>query len=177
MSDQYGQGRWGTGSRPLETGPAQSAYDMGVQDRRNEELRREQQLRDVSLRRQREEQKRREEEYRRNPAGAAPKLVGTTNSEDDLEFDDYILLAAIGGFTYLMVYFWNSIAAQFSPTNAILSAIVNHGVWAVGASGIFLGWKFQNILLRFAKFILLLAVLFFGSAIAYGIYKGVTGAG
>ena len=177
MTDQYGSGRWGTGDRPLGTGPAQSAWDKGAQDRRFEEQRKRSEELDRHYKKQSEDQRRREEEYRRNGARAAPPAAGTPSSDDDLDFEDYLLLAAVGGLTFLLVSFWNSVIGQFHPTNVILSAIVNHGAWAVGATGLFLGWRFQGILLRFAKIILWIALLFFGSAIAFGLYKGITGAG
>ena len=177
-TDPYGQGRWGTGSRPLETGPAQSAWDQGAQDRRNEEFRRQQQMRDDMYRRQKEQQLQREEEYRRNRLNSPTAPGDAARGGDDGDaFEGLILIAAIGGFTYLTVFIWNAFVGQFNPTNGVLSAVVQHGAWAVGAAGVVTGVLLQDILTRLVKIILLLAVLFLGSAVAVGIYQGITGAG
>ena len=176
MSD-YGNGRWGTGSRPLMPGPAQSAYDQGANDRRWEEYRQQQQNRDEMYKRQRERQQKHEEEVRRNREGAYRTGTPTSVSDDDDSFESFLFFAGIGGFTFILVSLWNAFVGQFHPTQPILAAIVKHGVWAVGVGGIVGGILLHEWLMKIVKLILILAALFFGSAIAYGIYQGVTGAG
>ena len=176
MTDWYGKGRWGTGDRPMQTGPEQSAYDSGAQQWRFEEERR--------LREQREHQERarkKQEEWRRKDRERAQQFTNRTSStpsdqqEDDIDFDGWMLLAGIAGLTFLLVQLWGFATASLSPTNAILAAIVDHGVWGVGLLGIGLGVRFHRIIVPIAKIILGLAVLFFGSAIAVGIYRAMTG--
>lgn len=183
MTDWYGKGRWGTGSRPLQTGPEQSAYDVGAQQRRFEEERRQREQREHydRQRKQQEEQRRKDRESakqwanRSNDASNDQQSSGpSVASDDDLEFDDWMLLVAIGGFTFLLIKLWGLATASLAPSNAILAAIVDHGVWGVALLGIGLGIRLQQILLPIAKIALILVVLFFGSAIVFGIYEGIT---
>jgi len=180
MTDWHGKGRWGTGSRPLQPGPEQSAYDLGAQQRRFEEERRAREQREHydRQRKQQEEQRRRDEEFRKQwadrPDAKAP-TPSHSSDDDDLDFDDWLLLGAIGGLTFLLIKLWGMATASLSPSNDILAAIVDHGVWGVGLLGIGLGIRFQERLLPIAKVIFVLLALFFGSAIAVGIYRGVTG--
>lgn len=188
MSDEYGKGRWSTGSRPLMPGPAQSDYDRGVQDRMFEERRREQEQRDYYERQRKEQQKRQEEERKRlaerynsqpSHAPAADDDQPVLHNNDDPSFDDMVLLAGTAAIVYLMVRIWGMATGSLNPTNAILAGIVDHGAWGVGLAGIGLSIRFQELLLPVAKVVLTVvvvgAVLFFGSAIVVGIYRGVTG--
>ncbi len=180
MTDWHGKGRWGTGDRPLTSGPEQSAYDAGAQQRRFEEERR--------LRQQREDQERarkQQEEWRRKDReraqsygqGSEPRAPTETryDPEDDFDFDALLKLGATAGLTYVLIKLWGMATGSLAPSNDILAAIVEHGVWGVALLGIGLGIRFQERLLPIAKVGFVLLVLFFGSAIVVGIYRGLTG--
>lgn len=180
MTDWYGKGRWGSGDRPLFPGPDQSAYDIGAQPRRFEEERR--------MREQREHQekaRKQQEEWRRIDRERAQQMTqrsGTSSGneesfdpDDDIDFDTWLMFAATGALTYFLIRIWGWATASLAPSNDILAAIVDHGVWGVALVGIGLGIRFQERLLPIAKVVLVLLVLFFGSAILVGIYRGVTG--
>ena len=176
MTDWYGKGRWGTGDRPMQSGPEQSAYDSGAQQRRFEEERRRRQDRE-----QQERARKQQDEWRRKDRERAQQMTDRTPStqsdhrDDDIDFDGWMLLAGIAGLTFLLVQLWGFATASLSPTNEILAAIIDHGVWGVGLLGIGLGVRFHEIIVPIAKIILGVAVLFFGSAIAVGIYRGMAG--
>lgn len=176
MADWYGKGRWGTGDRPLQSGPEQSAYDSGAQQRRFEEERRQREQRDQQerARKQQEEWRRKDREMAQHRSDRSP-ATSDGAQDDDIDFDGWMLLAGIAGLTFLLIKLWGFATASLSPTNSILAAIVDHGVWGVGLLGIGLGIRFQAFVTASAKIILALAVLFFGSAIAFGIYRGITG--
>jgi len=180
MTDWYGKGRWGTGDRPTSPGPDQSAYDVGAQQRRFEEQRR--------MREQREHQekaRKQQEEWRRKDRERAEQMTQglktrstkeeSFDPDDDIDFDSWLMLAATGALTYFLIRIWGWATASLEPSNDILAAIVDHGVWGVGLIGIGLGIRFQERLLPIAKVILVLLVLFFGSAIIVGTYRGLTG--
>jgi hypothetical protein len=111
------------------------------------------------------------------PSAPVPK-------SDPLTLKDYkaiasfvMMSATIGGFTFLLVVLWKGITGEFHPSNPIIAGILQHGVWAVGIGGVSLGITFIDIFKKIAKFILILAALFFGAAMVYALYQGMTGAG
>ncbi|MCR9080120.1 MAG: hypothetical protein NXH78_13570 [Hyphomonadaceae bacterium] len=179
MTDWYGKGRWGTGDRPLSSGPEQSAYDSGAQQRRFEEERRRREDRE-----QAERARKQQEEWRRKDREGAERLTsrsGETSSnhdndeDEDWDLDGILILASIGTLTFFLIKLWGMATAGLAPSNDILAAIVNHGAWGVGLIGIGLGIRFQELLLPIAKIAAVALILFFGSAIVVGIYRGISG--
>ncbi len=183
MNDQYGNGRWGTGARPVGTGPAQSAWDQGAAARRAEQLRREQQSRDEMYRRMRVDQQKREVDSRRargEDTQAGERVRPTSNAVSagtEGEGGGLITLAAIGGFTFLLVTIWNILLGTLPAFSGAVGTALKFSPWVVGVAGIAIGIRIQKTLEHIASWILVAAVLFFGSAIAYGLYKGFTSAG
>lgn len=184
MSD-YGNGRWGTGSRPMMPGPEQSSYDQGVQDRRFEEERKQREQREHFNKLQREQKKRQEDDRRRAQARTSRPRQQTPPEEQDsgpvlyrddsVDFEGLLMLGATAGLTFILIKLWGMATGSWAPTQPVLAVIADHGVWGVGAIGIGLGIRFQEQLLPIAKIILLGVVLFFGSAIVVGIYRGIAG--
>ena len=184
MTDWHAKGRYGTGDRPLSTGPEQSAYDAGAQQRRFEEERRLREQRDHFERQRQDQQKRQREDRDRgaqmarrseqqDTRGDAPMRV--TDPDDELDFDAILKLIATICLTFILVRLWGMSTASLAPTSPILSAIVDHGVWGVGLIGVGLGIRFQETLLPIAKILVVLAILFFGSALIVGTYRGLSG--
>ena len=169
--NSYGDGRWGTGYRPLQTGPEQSAWDAGAAERRHQEnmQRQRERHRDEDHRRMLEEQKRRRENLASTRTTSTPAPPDKNPGE---AFNGLMMLTGIGGFTFLLVFVWNSIAAQFTATNGFTGAILNYGAWIVGAVGVGVGFRFAQTFMRLAKIILALAALFIAAGVAYGIYQG-----
>lgn len=180
MTDWHGKGRWGTGDRPLTSGPEQSAYDAGAQQRRFEEERRLREQRDQQerARKQQEEWRRKDRELAQSYGQGSETRAPTEtryDPEDEIDFDALLKLGATVALTYFLIKLWGMATGSLAPSNDILAAIVEHGVWGVALLGIGLGIRFQERLLPIAKVGFVLLVLFFGSAIVVGIYRGLTG--
>ena len=185
MNDQYGNGRWGTGSRPVGTGPAQSAWDQGHQARRNaeEQQRRMRQQQDEAHRRNLENQRKQEEERRRNQSASHQSTTSTAplaSSATPVDGDDgstgngLLLLAGIGGFVFLLVAVWNILLGTFPTVGGPIGTALKFSPWIVGIAGIAIGIRIQEFLMQIAAWLILAAVLFFGAAIIVGLYQGMT---
>lgn len=180
MTDWYGKGKWGAGDRPLSSGPDQSAYDAGAQQRRFDEERRRREERE-----QAERARKKQEEWRRKDREGVERWANHPNrgsetssdlsTNDDWDLDGILILAAIGALTFFLIKLCGMATAGLAPNNDMLAAIVDHGAWGVGLIGIGLGYRFHEILLPIAKVVAVVLILFFGSAIIVGIYRGISG--
>ncbi len=175
MSDAYGKGYYGTGSRPLTPGADQSAYDIGARHRQDEQFRRQQEQWRRMHEDQRRQQEKREADLRRNCStdGAASRPAHL--NDDGISFEGLLLFASLGGFTFIIVAIWNFLIGLAPSFGGLLATAIKFSPWVVGLVAIGVGIRIQKMLMKITAILLILALLFLGSAFAYGVYQGITG--
>ncbi|MEX6631964.1 hypothetical protein [Hyphococcus lacteus] len=169
-NDQYSQGRWGTGTRPVGTGPAQSAWDQGAAARRQQQETQRQQAQQQSRHAQQQR-----DEYNKNYGPNTPNGASLPASEDSEAAGGIMLIASIGAFVFLCVAVWNFVLMAFPSTGGIIGTALDFSPWAVGVVALGVGIRIQEILTTIAMWVLAAMLLFFGAAIVHGIFFASTG--
>lgn len=164
-NDQYGNGRWGTGTRPVGTGPAQSAWDQGAAARRQQQETQRQQAQQQSRHAQQQR-----DEYNKNYGPNAQQSSSTPASEDSEATGGLILIASIGAFVFLCITVWNFILLAFPTSGGFIGTALDFSPWVIGVVALGVGIRIQEILTTIAMWVLAAMLLFFGAAIVHGIF-------
>ncbi|GEM_PF-1861442 len=178
MSDAYGKGYYGSGSRPLTPGADQSAYDIGAQRRQSEQFMRQQERQQQAY----DAQRRQQEAWRNHQTDNSSYTAATgsanytppTADEIAKTRDAISFFVGIGAFIFALVALWNGVVGSLNPANPVLAAIVQHGAWGVGIGGFLIGRHIYKLLSKIVAILIGIFLLIVAIGFVLGVISGVT---